>query len=89
MTFYDDEILGKAYDGRLVRRLMGFVLPYKWSLTAAIVLMIGSASVELIPPYLIRTAIDGPIANRDVAGIWPCMPARSFFRFCFAMYKPT
>ena len=71
MTFYDDEILGKAYDGRLVRRLMGFVLPYKWSLTAAIVLMIGSASVELIPPYLIRTAIDGPIANRDVAGIWP------------------
>jgi ATP-binding cassette subfamily B protein len=51
MTFYDDEILGKAYDGRLVRRLMGFVLPYKWSLTAAIVLMIGSALVELIPPY--------------------------------------
>jgi ATP-binding cassette subfamily B protein len=71
MTFYDDEILGKAYDGRLVRRLMGFVLPYKWSLTAAIVLMIGSALVELIPPYLIRIAIDGPIANRDVAGIWP------------------
>jgi len=71
MTFYDDEILGKAYDGRLVRRLMGFVVPYKWSLTAAIVLMIGSALVELIPPYLIRTAIDGPIANRDVEGIWP------------------
>ncbi len=71
MTFYDDEILGKAYDGRLVRRLMGFVLPYKWSLTGAIVLMIGSALVELIPPYLIRIAIDGPIANGDVAGIWP------------------
>jgi ATP-binding cassette subfamily B protein len=71
MTFYDDEILGKAYDGRLVRRLMGFVLPYKWSLTASIVLMIGSALVELIPPYLIRIAIDGPIANGDVAGIWP------------------
>ena len=71
MTFYDDEILGKAYDGRLVRRLMGFVVPYKWSLTAAILLMIGSALVELIPPYLIRIAIDGPIANRDVEGIWP------------------
>jgi len=71
MTFYDDEILGKAYDGRLVRRLMGFVIPYKWSLTAAIMLMIGSALVELIPPYLVRTAIDGPIAQRDVAGIWP------------------
>lgn len=71
MTFYDDEIIGKAYDGRLVRRLMGFVVPYKWSLTASILLMIGSALVELIPPYLIRVAIDGPIADRDIAGIWP------------------
>lgn len=71
MTFYDDEILGKAYDGRLVRRLMGFVFPYKWALTAAIVLMVGSATVELIPPFLIRTAIDGPISRGDVAGMWP------------------
>ncbi len=71
MTFYDDEILGKAYDGRLVRRLLGFVWPYKWELTLSIVLMIGSALVELIPPYLIRTAIDGPIAQKNVAGVWP------------------
>lgn len=71
MTFYDDEILGKAYDGRLVRRLLGFVWPYKWELTLAIALMIGSALVELIPPYLIRTAIDGPIAQKNVAGVWP------------------
>jgi ATP-binding cassette, subfamily B, multidrug efflux pump len=71
MTVYDDEILGKAYDGRLVRRLMGFVWPYKWSLAGAIGLMIGSALMELIPPYLIRTAIDGPIAEGKIEGIWP------------------
>lgn len=71
MTVYDDEILGKAYDGRLVRRLLSFVWPYKWALTWAIVLMVGSALVELIPPYLVRTAIDGPIAKRDIAGVWP------------------
>jgi ATP-binding cassette subfamily B protein len=71
MTVYDDEILGKAYDGRLVRRLLGFVWPYKWELTIAIVLMVGSALVELIPPFLIRTAIDGPIAQGNVAGVWP------------------
>ncbi len=71
MTIYDDEILGKAYDGRLVRRLLGFVWPYKWSLTGAIGLMVGSALMELIPPFLIRTAIDGPIATGDIAGIWP------------------
>ncbi len=71
MTVYDDEILGKAYDGRLVRRLLGFVWPYKWSLAGAIGLMIGSALMELIPPYLIRTAIDGPIAEGKIEGIWP------------------
>lgn len=71
MTVYDDEILGKAYDGRLVRRLLGFVWPYKWSLTGAIGLMVGSALMELVPPYLIRTAIDGPIAVGDIEGIWP------------------
>lgn len=71
MTVYDDEILGKAYDGRLVRRLLGFVWPYKWSLAGAIGLMIGSALMELVPPYLIRTAIDGPIAEGNIEGIWP------------------
>ena len=71
MTAYDDEILGKAYDGRLVRRLMRFVWPYKWQLFLAIGLMIGSALVELVPPYLLRTAIDGPIAAKDVDGIFP------------------
>lgn len=71
MTAYDDEILGKAYDGRLVKRLMGFVWPYKWQLFLALGLMVGGALVELIPPFLLRTAIDGPIATKDVDGIMP------------------
>jgi len=71
MTVYDDEILGKAYDGRLVKRLLGFVWPYKWQLFLAIGLMIGGAMVELIPPYLLRTAIDGPIAAKNIDGITP------------------
>ena len=37
MTMHDDEILGKAYDGKLVARLFGFVWPYKWALFGAIV----------------------------------------------------
>jgi len=75
MTMHDDEILGKAYDGKLVARLFGFVWPYKWALFGAIALMIGSALVELLPPYLIRTAIDGPISQGDVDGIVPIFAA--------------
>ncbi|HWQ14105.1 MAG TPA: ABC transporter ATP-binding protein [Roseiflexaceae bacterium] len=69
--FQDDEILGKAYDGRLVRRLATFVAPYWRRVALAVLLMLLGAAVELAPPYLMRTAIDGPIARRDVPGMLP------------------
>ncbi|MDZ4718623.1 MAG: ABC transporter ATP-binding protein [Roseiflexaceae bacterium] len=67
----DDEILGKAYDGRLIRRLAEFVKPYWRAMLGATTLMICGALVELAPPFLLRTAIDGPIAQRDVPGVVP------------------
>ncbi len=67
----DDEILGKVYDGRLIRRLAEFVKPYWRAMLGATTLMICGALVELAPPFLLRTAIDGPIAQRDVPGVVP------------------
>lgn len=67
----EDEILGKAYDARLMRRLGTFVQPYWRKLTVAVLLLFGAALAELAPPYLISRAIDGPIASGDVAGIAP------------------
>lgn len=69
--FEEDEILGKAYDSRLMRRLSVFVRPYWRRLALAIVLLLGAALMELAPPYLVRQAIDGPIATHDVNGIMP------------------
>ena len=69
--FEDDEILGKAYDGRLMRRLSVFVKPYWRQLSVAIVLLVIGALAEVAPPYLISVAIDGPIADGNVAGVWP------------------
>jgi ATP-binding cassette subfamily B protein len=69
--FDDDEILGKAYDGRLMRRLATFLSPYKRQLVLATGLMLLGALVELAPPFLLRTAIDGPIAQQNVAGVTP------------------
>ncbi|MFO7169666.1 MAG: ABC transporter ATP-binding protein [Chloroflexota bacterium] len=73
--FQDDEILGKAYDSKLVARLGSFVAPYWRSIALALLLMLIGAAVELTPPYLVRTAIDGPIAQRDVAGVLPIFGA--------------
>ena len=67
----EDEILGKAYDGRLMRRLGVFIRPYWRRLAAAMVLLFGAALAELAPPYLVSTAIDGPIAGRNPAGLLP------------------
>jgi ATP-binding cassette subfamily B protein len=70
-NFDEDEILGKAYDGRLMRRLAVFIRPYWRRLAMAMALLLGAALAELAPPYLMRTAIDGPIAAHDVAGVLP------------------
>lgn len=69
--FDDDEILGKAYDARLMRRLAGFVVPYRWRILAAVALLFGAALTELAGPLLVKQAIDGPLSRRDVAGVWP------------------
>jgi ATP-binding cassette subfamily B protein len=70
-NFDEDEILGKAYDGRLMRRLAVFIRPYWTRLALAMVLLLGAALAELVPPYLVSKAIDGPIAAHDVQGIVP------------------
>lgn len=54
----EDEALGKAYDGRLVRRLLHFTLPYKGQLIAAVIFMAISALLSVAIPWTIGRAID-------------------------------
>ncbi len=69
--FDDDTILGKAYDGYLVRRLAGYVTPYWGRLGLAVVLLVGAILTDLLPPLLIQQAIDGPISAGAIDGLWP------------------
>jgi ATP-binding cassette subfamily B multidrug efflux pump len=71
--FDDDEILGKAYDGRLMRRLLVFVQPYWRRLMLGIICLFVAAFVDLVPALLIRAAIDGPIAEGNIDGMWPIL----------------
>ncbi len=54
----DDELLGKAYDGRLVRRLGGYMSPYKPKLVLAVILMTVSSLLSVAGPAIIGFAID-------------------------------
>ena len=67
----DDTILGKAYDGRLVRRLATYVMPYWRQFSVAILLLFGAILSDLLPPLLFQRAIDGPIQAGAVDGVWP------------------
>lgn len=68
----DDELLGKAYDSRLVRRLGGYMAPYRRSLVTAVILMTISSLLGVSGPAIIGFAIDDGIrANSfDVLRFW-------------------
>ena len=68
----DDELLGKAYDGRLVRRLGGYMTPYKASLIVAVVMMTISSLLGVSGPAIIGFAIDRGIraGSLDTLRFW-------------------
>ncbi|MCO6449412.1 MAG: ABC transporter ATP-binding protein [Caldilineales bacterium] len=63
----EDDILGKAYDARLVRRLLGFTLPYGARLAAAVIFMIVTSLLSVSQPWIIGKAIDNGIRTGDMA----------------------
>jgi ATP-binding cassette subfamily B protein len=69
MTPHDDEILGKAYDARLMRRLLTYLRPYWRSVLLAFVVIIIGAGVSLAQPYLMKVAIDRYIATGNLEGM--------------------
>jgi ATP-binding cassette, subfamily B, multidrug efflux pump len=65
----EDEILGKAYDGRLIRRFIPYLAPYWRRMSVAIVFLIGTSLLDLVPPYLTKVAIDRYITTHKPAGL--------------------
>jgi ATP-binding cassette subfamily B multidrug efflux pump len=65
----DDDVLGKAYDARLMRRLLQYLRPYWRQVALAFVTIIVSAVASLVQPYLIKIAIDRYITERRMAGL--------------------
>ena len=65
----EDEVLGKAYDARLMRRLWAFTRPHIRLVLATCALFPAVAVLELSQPYLIKIAIDDHILRRDWAGL--------------------
>jgi ATP-binding cassette subfamily B protein len=67
MSAHDEEILGKAYDARLMRRLAHYLRPYRRQVALSFAAIIVGAALQLAQPYLMKVAIDRYIATGQLA----------------------
>jgi ATP-binding cassette subfamily B protein len=65
----EDDVLGKAYDARLMRRLLQYLRPYWRQVLLALGAIVAGGCADLAQPYIIKTAIDRYIAAGSIAGL--------------------
>ena len=65
----DDEVLGKAYDSRLMRRLLGYLSPHRQSVVVALVAIVGHSVMQLAQPYLMKVVIDQHVLTGNLNGL--------------------
>jgi ATP-binding cassette, subfamily B, multidrug efflux pump len=71
----EEEVLGKAYDSRLMARLLKYLRPYRWHVAMALASILLKSFADVLGPYLTKVAIDRYLAPRGMAtatssGIW-------------------
>ena len=60
-------MLGKAYDARLMKRLLRYLRPYRWQVSGAILLLIAWSFLQVVGPWLTQIALDDAIPAGDTA----------------------
>jgi ATP-binding cassette, subfamily B, multidrug efflux pump len=66
---HEEEVLGRAYDARLMRRLLTYLWPYRRQVGVAFVAIVAGAIAQLAQPYLMKIAIDQYIATGQLGGL--------------------
>src|SRR5688572_14782549 len=66
---HEEDVLGKAYDAVLMRRLLGYLRPYKLQVGIALAAIIAASALQLVQPWLVKLAIDRYIAAGDLQGL--------------------
>ncbi|MGC1872720.1 MAG: ABC transporter ATP-binding protein [Acidobacteriaceae bacterium] len=54
----DDDVIGKAYDSRLMRRLLVYLKPYRLQVGISLVAILFTAFADVLGPYLTKVAVD-------------------------------
>ena len=59
----EEEVLGKAYDSRLMQRLLTYLRPYKWQVGIALGSILLKAVADVLGPFLTKIVIDKYLAR--------------------------
>ena len=59
---HEEEVLGKAYDSRLMKRLLRYLAPYKWQVAIALGSIFIKVGADVLGPYLTKIVIDRYLA---------------------------
>jgi ATP-binding cassette subfamily B protein len=66
-NIHEEEILGKAYDSRLMRRLLTYLRPYKWQVGLVLTGILFKAAADVLQPFLVKIAVDRYLAPTKAA----------------------
>jgi len=66
---HEEEILGKAYDARLMRRLLKYLRPYRWYVAVGVATSILVSGLEAVRPMFTKYAVDVNIMQGDKHGL--------------------
>src|SRR5271165_4254164 len=75
----EEEVLGKAYDSRLMARLLKYLRPYRWQVAIALVSILLKSFADVLGPYLTKVAIDRYLspAKGLSSGFWNWLSPRA------------
>ncbi len=68
-SYRDDEQMDNTSRKKILRRLLGYLFPYKGTVCAVLLIMAAAIAVSLVNPLLIETALDDYAAAKDVRGL--------------------
>src|ERR1700750_2367248 len=64
---HEEDVVGKAYDSGLMRRLAVYVRPYAWLVVAALVCLILDGLMQLVGPIMTPRVIDIALPHKNTA----------------------
>jgi ATP-binding cassette subfamily B multidrug efflux pump len=95
-NIHEEEVLGKAYDARLMRRLLTYLRPYRRVVFLALIAIFFFGLLQAVPPYLMKVEIDrylDPTQHHQIpaflAPFLSANPREGILQIAFVIFLPT